>query len=277
MGNADSTNGQKAPSILRSHADHAATFFAAQFEPQIAYAKKLPNIVEAALKKSKAPHWASTAEKYLIRDTNKKYFYHFDHQTFYCQTLGLDPWIANLDDHVGVMSTAFSKMEVTKIKRLGFQVSIQLPLEMLHSELCDLMFGSYLVDREELSSTYGKIDDVLIQLYGNYKGIKTQTTIAPQTIEQSRKSFLSTGNLEAFVEPKFIDTCIKEHYERISKDCLSLIIEMIKKDVPVSALRSSLDHSLEGAEKIADGTVLRIKGLKPKGQVSHGDATQAAN
>jgi hypothetical protein len=277
MGNADSTNGQKIPSILRSHADHAVTFFAAHFNPQIAYVKKLPNIAEAVLKKSKAPHWASTAEKYLIRETNKKYFYHFDHQVFYCQTLGLDPWIANLDDHIEIMSTAFSKMDVTRIKRLGFQVSIQLPLEMSHSELCDLVFGSYLIDREELSSTYGKIDDLLIQLHGNYKGIKTQTSIIPQTIEQSQKSFLATGNLEVFVEPKFIDTCIKEHYERISKDCLSLIIEMIKEDVPVSALRSSLDHSLEGAEKIADGTVLRINGLKPKGHVSHGDATEAAS
>jgi hypothetical protein len=277
MAEAESTNGQKTPSTLRSHADHAVAFFVAHFDPQIAYAKKLPNIVEAALKKSKAPHWESTAERYRIRDTNKKYLYHFDHQLFYCQTLGLDPWIANLDDHIEIMSTAFSKMDVTRIKRLSFQVSIQLPLEMSHSELCDLMFGSYLVDREELSTTYGKIDDVLLHLYGNYKGIKTQTTIAPQTVEQSRKSFLSAGNLDAFVEPKFIDTCIKEHYERISKDCLSLIIEMIKEDVPVSALRSSLDHSFEGAEKIADGTVLRIKGLKPKGQVTHGDAREAAN
>lgn len=275
MAKAGSTNGQNAPSLLRSHADRAVTVFWAQFDPQIAYVKKLSNVVEAVLKKSKATHWASTAEKYLIRETNKKFLYVFDHQIFYCQTLGLDPWIAHLDDHIEVMLTAFSKMEVTRVKKLVFQVIIQLPLEMSHSELCDLVFRSYLVDREELTAIHGKMDDVLLQLHGNYKGIRSQTILAPQTIEQSRMSFLSTGNLELFVEPKFIDTCVKEHYERISIDCLHLRLEMVKEDVAISALRSSLDDSFEGVEKITDGTVMRIKGLKAKGQTIHGSDTAA--
>lgn len=277
MAKAVNINGEKTTSVLRLHADHAVTIFSAHCEPQIAYARKLPNIVEAVLKRNKAPHWASTAQQYTIRETNKKFFYHFDHQVFFCQTLGLDPWVANLDDHIDVMSLAFSKMDVTRIKRLGFQVTIQLPLEMSHSEMCDLMFGSYLVGHEELSATYGKMDDVLLQLYGSYKGIKSQTTIAPQTVEQSRKTFLATPNLDAFVEPKYLDTCIKEHYDRISKECLSLAIDMSKEDVAVSALRKTLQDSFEGAEKIADGTVLRIKGLNPRGPVSHGDATETAS
>ena len=274
MATTESTNDQKTTSVLRLHANRAVTYFSAHFEPQVAYAKKLPNIVEAVLKRSNAPHWQSTAEKYLVRETNKKFFYHFDHQVFYCQTLGLDPWIANFDDHVDVMSIAFNKMDVTRIKRLGFQITIQLPLEMSHSEICDLIFGSYLVDREELTAIYGQLDDTLIQLHGSYKGIKSQTTIAPQTVEQSRRTFLSNGNLEAFVEPKYLDLCIKEHYERISNECLSLVIEMSKENVAVNAFRSTLEDSFEGAQKIADGTVLKLKGLKPKGLVSHGDATE---
>lgn len=277
MAKTETTNGQNTTSVLRQYADHAMTFFSAHFEPQIAYAKKLPNIAEAVLKRSKAPHWASTSEKYLIRETNKKFLYQFDHQTFFCQTLGLQPWVANFDDHIEVMSIAFNKMDVTRIKRLDFQVSVQLPLEMSHPEMCDLMFGSYLVAREELDTTYGNLNDLWVQLHGSYNGIKSQTTIAPQTVEQSRRSFLSIGNLEVFVEPKLLDTCIKEHYERISKECLSLVIDMVKEEVAVSALRSMLVDSLEGAQKIADGTVLRIKSLNPKGPVSHGDATQSAN
>lgn len=266
------TNGQRSTSVLRLYADHAVTHFAASFEPQIAYAKKLPGLAEAVLKRSKAPHWSATSEKYLIRETNKKFFYHFDHQVFLCQTLGLDPWLANFDDHIDVMSLAFNKMEVTRIKRLGFQITIHLPLEMSHPEMCDLLFGSYLVDRAGLSAIYGRMEDLLLQLHGSYKGIKSQTTIAPQTVEQSRRTFLSTGNLEAFVEPKFLDTCIKEHYERISKECLSLVIDMSKGDTAVSVFRSTLKDSLEGAQEIADGTVLRIKGLKQRGPVNHGDA-----
>ena len=147
-------NGQKASSVLRLHADRAVTYYSAHFDPQITYAKKLPNIADTVMKRSR-PHWASTAEKYMIRETNKKFIYHFDHQIFFCQTLGLDPWIANFDDHVEVMSIAFSKMDVTRMKRLGFRVSIQLPFEMSHLEMCDLLFGSYLVQREELTAIYG--------------------------------------------------------------------------------------------------------------------------
>ena len=61
---------------------------------------------------------------------------------------------------------------------------------MSHPKMCDLMFGSYVVDRAELSSTYGKLDDLLLQLHGNLNEIKTKTVIAPQTIEQSCMAFL---------------------------------------------------------------------------------------
>jgi hypothetical protein len=269
MAEADSIAGIEVPSLLRSKSEHAMTRFSAQFEAQIGYAKKLPNVVESVQKRIKAPHWTSTAEKYIVRETHKKFFYVFDNQIFYCQTLGLGPWIANLDDHLEVMSIVFNKMEVTRIKRLELQISAQLPLGMSHSEMCDLVFGSYIVDREELTSTYGKLDDVLLVLHGYHKGIRSQTTIAPQTTEQSKKTFWSIGNLDAFVEPRLIDTCVKEHFDLISQDCLYLSMEMIKEDAPVSNVRSLLHDSLEGAEKIAEETVLRLKGLKRKGQKTH--------
>ncbi len=254
---------QKASSILRSNADRAVAYFAAHFEPQVAFARKLPNVVESVIKQSKAPHWGATTDnKYIIRETNKKFFYLFDHQVFFCQTLGLGPWIAYTENHFEAMSTTFNKMDVTRIKRLGFMVSIHLPLEMSHAEMCDLMFGSYLVDREKLSPIYGKLDDLWLQFHGYYRGIRSQTTIAPQTVDQSRKTFLGTPHLEAFVEPKFLDTCIKEHYERVSTESLNLVIEMSKEDVPISSVRSFLSDSLEGAESIAAGTVRKIKGLK---------------
>lgn len=184
--------------------------------------------------------------------------------------------LAELDDHVAVMTLALNKMDVTRTKRPGLQVTVQLPLDMTHAEMVDLLFGSYLVDRAGLSQVHGSMNDALIQLHGTCGDIKTQTTIAPQTIEQSRRTFLATGDLDAFVEPKYLDTCVKEHYDRISRDCLSLVIDMSKDDVAVGDLRSTLQSGLEGAEKIADGTVLRIKGLKPRGPMSHGDATNTA-
>ena len=105
MAKAVGSNGQTTPRVLVSHGDVAMVFFAAHFEPQIAFAKKLPNVVEAVMKHVKAPHWAATGDnKYLIRETDKKFFYLFGHNIFYCQTLGLEPWTANVDGHVEAMS-----------------------------------------------------------------------------------------------------------------------------------------------------------------------------
>lgn len=273
MAKTGGSNGRTTPRILREHADKAVVFVAAHFEPQIAFVKRLPNVVDAVVKKlSKVPSWALTPDhKYLIRETRERFFYLIDHQIFYCQTLGLDPWIMNLEAHVEAMTIALSKMDVTRLTRLGFMVQVALPLEMTHYEICDLMFGSYLVDRTELSSIYGKVDDLLLQLHGSYNEMRSQTVIAPQTIEQSRANFLATPNLELFVEPKLLDTGVKEHYDRISRDCLNLRIDMSKKDVPANAVRSVLEDALDGAERVAEGTILRIKALKPEAQKSHGD------
>jgi hypothetical protein len=270
-------NGQAEPSLLRSQGDVAVVFFAAHFEPQVGFAKKLPNVAESVMKHVKAPHWAVTVDnKYVIRETNKKFFYLFGPDVSFCQTLGLEPWIANVGDHVEAMSIALNKMDVSRLKKLGLNVQVQMSLGMSHYEMCDLMFGSYLVDREELSATYGKLDDLLLQLHGSVKEIKSKTVIAPQTMEQSRASFLATLNLDAFVEPKFLDTCVKDHYERVSKDCLHLSIEMVNEDVPASGIRSFVDRSFEAAERIAEGTALRIKALKSEAEIAHGhDSTPA--
>jgi hypothetical protein len=265
-------NIQHPPSLLRFRGDFATLSFAAAFDPQIAFAKKLPNVVEAVMKLVKAPNWGVTADhKYVIRETQKKYFYLFDNQVFFCHTLGLSPWLSNVDVHIESMSIALNKMDVTKIKRFGLEIRVQLPLEMSHSEMCDLMFGSYLLDRDDLSSTYGRIDDLLLQLHGHYKDVKSRTIIAPQTVEQSKFSFLGGPNLELFLESKFTDTCVKEHSERISKECLHLNIDMFKENAPVSKLSSFLRDAFDGAEIIVEGTVRRIKALKTKELESHGD------
>ena len=92
------------------------------------------------------------------------------------------------------------------------------------------------------------------------------------------QAFLATPNLDAFVEPKLLDTCVKDHYELgVSRDCLNLSIELVKDDVPVNAIRSFVERSLQGAEEIAEGTVLRIRALKRETEKGHGHDSTAAS
>ena len=243
----------------------------AQFEPQIGFAKKLPNIAEALLRRIKTPHWQSTGPSYLIRATENRYIYHFDFQLFFCQTLGLDPWINNLSNHKEAFSLALNKMDVTRLKYLNFKITTQLPLQMLHLEMCDLVSASYLLNLDGLKSIHGELDDILLQIHGKRNGMNSQTVIAPQTSEQAQKAFIGIGNLDSFVEPKFVDTKVNDHLKKISVDCLTLIVDISKHNAPVGDLSNFFDESLEEAEKIVEGTVLRVKGLKPKG--TDGDGT----
>jgi len=247
--------------VLSKHAETGLVFFLAHFEPQITYARKLPRVVEAVQKELKAPHWQSSAERYIIRETQKKFFYHFDHQLFGCQTLGVDPWLSHFPKHMEMLGTAFNRMEVPRLRAISLRFVLQLPLGMSHPEMCEILLDSYFADRAALELVHGKLDDALVQIEGVHKEIRSSTVIVPQTAKQSQDSFLKNANLELFVEPKYIDPCIREFHERISVESLQLTIELTKADVPTSDLSRVLETGIQWAERIADGTVRRFAGL----------------
>lgn len=79
-------------------------------------------------------------------------------------------------------------------------------------------------------------------------------------------------NLDLFVDPKFLDPCIKEQHDRVSHDSLYVAVDLSQENTAVSNIRSFVEQSLEGAEKIVEGTVRRIRAFKTKELDSHGDS-----
>ena len=247
----------KGPRLLRSHSNRAIAIVLANFEPQISFLKRIPNAAEAVMKRIKAPHWGMSPDnRFLIRETTKKFIYVIDFQSFFCQTLGLDPWIENIDDHIESMSIAFNKMDVTRLKSVAFVVAAWIPLGMSHAEICDLVFGSLMVNRSELASTYGNLGDVLLQLHGTLNGFQTRTIIAPQTVEQAGAAFLATNHLDSLLEPRLLDTSVKDFHDQISHECLFMSIELKSTDFPVSSIGTFVRDAMEAAERIAEETVL---------------------
>jgi len=256
---------QEKQSLLRKNGFRTVVQMIAQFEPQVTFSKKLPNVAESVLKRVKTKHWqSSNSQQYLIREISKQFIYHFDFQLFYCQTLGLAPWVDNFSEHAENFSIAFNKMDVSRLKSLTLKITIQLDLLMSHAEICDLVCKGYLLDNADLKAMYGVLDDIFFQIYGKRGGMKSQTTIAPQNADQARGTFLAIGNHEAFVEPKFVDTRVNEHLKLVSTDSLAVVVEMSKQDIAVASFREFLEDALEEAERIVEGTVLRIRALKPK-------------
>lgn len=245
----------------------------ATYEPLMGFARKLPNAAEAVNKKAKMPHWVANPTNFTLLAPEQLFFYRFDFQTVYCQTLGLDPWITRIPDHTEAVLTAFQKLDVNKLKTLSLKITTQIPLQMIHAELTELVADSYLLNPSGLESTYGKIEDLSLTIYGRRKETKCVTMILPQTIEQAKAAFLGIGNLDVFMDPKFVNTSVHEHMRRISTDCLTFVIDVSRDDAQLNSLHSFLDGAFEWMEEIVEETVLKIKGINSNRISHHGNGS----
>jgi hypothetical protein len=250
--------------MLKKYPDRVFVNFGLDFEAQIGYARKLSEAAEAVQGRLAIKKWSYTTERYVLRVVEKRYYLSLDFARFGFTGLGLDAWMSGLNDHVALFRLGLEKMGVQKLKRAGFKAQAFIPLDMTHAETCELMFGSFLVEAKELESICGKPEDLLVQLHGNYKGLKTQTIIAPVNAEQSAQSFIANGNLELLIEPRLFDTGLKDFRDRIAKDCLLVDSDLSRTDVTPDAIQAFAKDSLEAAGQIAEATVYRLKRMLTK-------------
>ena len=250
--------------MLEDHFGRMCTAFAADYEPKIGFANKLSDAAEAIHRKLAAEHWGAGVGNYLIRDPKTRFILNLDFRRLSCQTLGLASWQKRLGDLGPVIKTALEKMDVEIIKHASFKLSSFLHLGMSHSEMAGLMFGAFLLPAPELEIVCEKLEDTLIQLHGTHKNMKNLLILAPMTIEHSIQQFLMIPNLEHFLEPKLLDTGIKEFRDRLSAPCFFVDVDLACTDCVVADVPRFLKDSLDGALHICEQAVLRLKSLKPK-------------
>src|SRR4051812_35513626 len=106
--------------MLKSHPDRVCVNFALDFEPQIGYARRLSETVESVQGRISAKHWASSADRYFLREPEKRFFLSFEFARFGFTGLGLNAWMSGLSDNVSLFRMALEKMGVQKLKRMGF-------------------------------------------------------------------------------------------------------------------------------------------------------------
>jgi len=256
--------------VLNENSGRACGFFAINLTPRPGFVRRLEKIAESVQKRLPDLIWNVQADKYLGRQLKDKYFYVFEQQRLYCQTLGLEPWTQRVDEHFSVMKEALEVMEVTEIKRIGFQVSCWLPIQMTHAEMVDLMYGSFLPNPAELEAVFGKTDDAMIMIYGSNRGIKSRTTICPQTAEQVSQTLPGIPNLELFTENKLIDLVIRNFRTGIESDSLYFEADQSQENLPVAGLKRFMTDSIEGAERLADGSVRYLRYLSPRRMQRYG-------
>jgi len=124
---------------------------------------------------------------------------------------------------------------------------------MSHAELCDLMLGSFLASAQDLGRIFGEHADPLLQMQGEKNGFKYVLIVTPMNPKQIADNFRQYGNLEHFLEDKFLDAGVKKFQEHItSSDCLYFDIDLFQHKVSGDRLREFATSSLEQAERMAD-------------------------
>lgn len=238
--------------MLKDHSKHVCTYFAVDFEPCLD-----ARVAEAAEKmRTQFKPEEVTARvplSYLFRWPSQRYFATLDVRRIGWQSLGLTPWNDNLPERLDMISVGLATVGARDLRRIGFKVSAYLPLSMSHAELCDLMFGSFLASAQDLSRVFGEHADPLLQIQGESNGFKYILIVTPMNPEQIANNFRQNGNLEHFLEDRFLDTAVKKFQEEItSSDCLYFDIDLFQLKVSPDRLREFAKSSLAQAERMAD-------------------------
>jgi hypothetical protein len=250
--------------MLKTHADRVISTFAVHFDALMAGEAKIGIAAEVIQSRLKAPHWGLAPGKYVLRDTVNRMIYVIHLRGILVQNLGMDQWVLNLDEHLNIIKDGLKKLGVDRIKRIGFNTAAFLPLGMSHPEIVDLMFGSYLMPATDFQELCGKPEDTLIQLHGEHNKMKTQVDVVPMTSEQAVQGLLANPNLEAFVEPKLLDTGVKEFRDRIAFDCLHVAVDLARTDVTDTEISFFGRQALDAADKITEAAVQKLKTLRVK-------------
>src|SRR5262249_3289808 len=158
--------------------------------------------------------------------------------------LGLSHLNTQRDHYSDLARIALDKMAVKKLSRIGMKFQVFLQLKMTHPELFKLMFGTFLTTQQDIERLCGKVDDGLVQLHGTRGGLKLILIVAPVTVEQATNWFMAIPNLEHFLEPKLIDTGVKDFKDRVSEESLLLDIDLFRMNADLADIPFFLSNSL---------------------------------
>jgi hypothetical protein len=249
--------------MLLKHANRVRTYFAVDYEPQLG-----ATLGEAAARLHSEFEPSGVAVKgplgYTFKWPTQRCYLELGIARLMWHSLGLAEWSENRDRYVKIMETALEAFGVADLKRVGFKVSAYLPLDMSHQEMCDLMFGSFLVSANCLNEVLGSIADPLVQFQGEREGMEYILQINPMNPEQAAKAFRASEQLEDFLEDKYLDTGVRDFQERITAaGSLFVDVDLFRKNVATDTVSSFVKETMVESERIVNACVRRLRSQPP--------------
>jgi hypothetical protein len=250
--------------MLKDLPDRACFFVAVDYEPEIGYSRTIIDAAEAIQSKLRSRTWGTIQNGFFFRVVEKRLFFTVDLKRLYVQGIGILAWQTSLNDHGNMIRSALERLGVKTLKRVGFQTLGFFQTGMTHAEMADLMYGCFLPPPAELDGLCGKPEDALVQLHGEKDNMKLRLVMAPMNAEQSAAQVSLIPNPEAFLEPKFFDSTLKEFKERVVGDCFYIDTEFVRTDIPCADVASFFKDAFAAADSTTTAAVQRLKGFRGK-------------
>ncbi|MBC8872219.1 MAG: hypothetical protein H8E44_22535 [Planctomycetes bacterium] len=246
--------------MLEKHGNRCRTYFAADFDAQVG--SQFADLANEIRRKYEPDKVQLGPHNYLFSWPSKRVLLVMNPWRMALQTLGLAAWKKKLSDHETMIRFSLDRLGIHKLKRIGFKVTAEIPLSMSHAEMCDLMFGSFVVPKERLEKVCGNPVDPLVHIEGENGDMQYILVVSSLTPEQVTKDLRTTPNLDLFLEDKYLDKGVREFLERIrQEDCFHYDIDLFRRDMDASNVKDFVQSSMEKAEQIAEACVRNLKSL----------------
>jgi hypothetical protein len=234
----------------------------ATFEPSPSFAMGISAAAAKVCRRLENPQWISTSNSFTIRNVAPQLLcsIHFNQVVF--QSLGFDAWEKRLSLVGETALDAFEELQVKSIKRLDIRAQAYLDLQMSHSEMVDLMFGTFLNYRGGLSS-FGDLDDNAVIIMGTSSGFKFRLHVLPQTEEHVKTSINAIPNLDFFGEDRLTDTQVQLFFSKVlGSDRLCVDASIFAESEPPSAVPALVKRSASLLDEIVGRAVRFLRSVE---------------
>ncbi|MFM9963204.1 MAG: hypothetical protein ACKV2Q_18505 [Planctomycetaceae bacterium] len=249
--------------MLKQHSDRVVAHFAADFQPQVSFLRKLPEVAESLVGSLKWKDWFINPNRILLVERDKGMVFSMDHRRLTWQVLGLNQWRSELTEFVTSTLEALRIFEVSDLKRIGFKVQAFLPLELSQSELMKLCFDSFYVSADDLADIIGNPYDCVVNLFGNKNNQKFALQLLPMKATEASETFRgSVGHLDKLIDNLFVDNIVRAFHSRISQaDCFCFDMDVFQEEQRPSDILGFASDALHLADESCNACVARVKSL----------------
>jgi len=251
-------------SMLEKHAKRCRIYCAIDYEPEIG--NELTDLARRIQKTYKPDSVKIGAQGYQFLWPKQRRICILRFQRLSFQTLGLEPWNEWQNEFLDICRALIDMFKIEQFKRVGLKTFCFFPLSMTHSEMCDLMFGSFLAPKESLERFCGTPSDPLAKIGGEFSDMTYNLIVSPMTPDQAVTTLRHTENLDLLIEDNYLDDGLVDFFRLIREDdSFHFDIDLFRHDIESTEVPLFLKNALSTANKIAEDSVRHLQSKPPSG------------